>query len=91
MNQMILLDLTRHALIVALELALPVLLVSLIVGVLVSLFQAVTQIQEMTLTFVPKVLAITAALLILGPWMLSLLVNFTSGLFLGAPGFLHNN
>jgi flagellar biosynthetic protein FliQ len=91
MNQMMLLDLTRHSLTVALELALPVLLVSLIVGVLVSLFQAVTQIQEMTLTFVPKVLAITAALVILGPWMLSLMVNFTTGLFLGVPSMLHHN
>ena len=82
MNQMMLLDLTRHSLMVALELALPVLLVSLIVGV--------TQIQEMTLTFVPKVLAITAALVILGPWMLALIVNFTSGLFLAVPGMLQN-
>ena len=90
MNQMMLLDLTRHSLMVALELALPVLLVSLIVGVMVSLFQAVTQIQEMTLTFVPKVLAITAALVILGPWMLALIVNFTSGLFLAVPGMLQN-
>ncbi len=87
---MMLLDLTRHSLMVALELALPVLLVSLIVGVMVSLFQAVTQIQEMTLTFVPKVLAITAALVILGPWMLALIVNFTSGLFLAVPGMLQN-
>jgi len=91
MNQMTLLDLTRHAILVALELALPILLVSLIVGVVVSLFQAVTQIQEMTLTFVPKVLAITAAVVILGPWMLSVIVNFTSGLFVGAPGFLHHS
>ncbi len=91
MNQMTLLDLTRHAILVALELALPILLVSLIVGVVVSLFQAVTQIQEMTLTFVPKVLAITAAMVILGPWMLSVIVNFTSGLFVGAPGFLHHS
>jgi flagellar biosynthetic protein FliQ len=84
MNQMTLLDLTRHALVVALELALPILLVSLIVGVLVSLFQAVTQIQEMTLTFVPKVLAITA-------WMLSVMVSFTAGLFAGAPAFIRHN
>jgi flagellar biosynthetic protein FliQ len=91
MNQMMLIDLTRHALLVALELALPILLVSLIVGVLVSLFQAVTQIQEMTLTFVPKVLAITATLVVIGPWMLTVIVNFTTGLFAGAPGFIHNN
>jgi len=91
MNQMTLLDLTRHALVVALELALPILLVSLIVGVLVSLFQAVTQIQEMTLTFVPKVLAITATLVILGPWMLSVMVSFTAGLFAGAPAFIRHN
>jgi flagellar biosynthetic protein FliQ len=91
MNQMLLLDLTRQSVMVALELALPILLVSLIVGVLVSLFQAVTQIQEMTLTFVPKVLAITAVLVLLGPWMLSLIVSFTAGLFASVPGYLHHN
>ncbi len=71
------LDIARTALIVALKLALPVLLMGLIAGVIVSIFQAVTQIQEFTLTFVPKLLAIILALAIFGPWMLSTMVHFT--------------
>ncbi len=70
---------------VALELSLPVLLVSMIIGVAVGLFQAATQVQEMTLTFVPKIFGIVAALLLLGPWMLKLLVGFTAGMISGAP------
>ncbi len=89
MNEDTLLELTRRALLVGLELSLPLLLVTLIVGVTVSLFQAVTQIQETTLAFVPKVLAFAVTLAILGPWMLSVIVGFMAGMFNGAPGFLH--
>jgi flagellar biosynthetic protein FliQ len=88
MTESTLLDLTRHAMIVALELAMPVLVVSLIVGMLVSLFQAITQIQEMTLTFVPKIIAVVVVLVVLGPWMLSVIVSFTSDLLSGVPSFL---
>lgn len=70
------LEVARNTIMVALQLAMPVLLCGLIVGVLISLFQAVTQIQEFTLTFVPKLLAIIAALAIFGPWMLSTMVHF---------------
>lgn len=70
------LEISRHAILVTLQLALPVLLFGLVAGVLVSIFQAVTQIQEFTLTFVPKLLAVVLALVIFGPWMLSLLINF---------------
>ena len=63
-------------LIVALKLSLPVLLFGLIAGVMVSIFQTVTQIQEFTLTFVPKLLAVVTALAIFGPWMLSTMVHF---------------
>lgn len=66
----------RAVLIVALKLSLPVLLFGLIAGVTVSIFQAVTSIQEFTLTFVPKLLAVIAALAIFGPWMLATLVQF---------------
>ena len=58
----------------------PILGVSLLVGLLVSIFQAMTQIQEQTLTFIPKVVAVVAVLLVLGPWMLSVLTAYTSTL-----------
>jgi len=58
----------------------PILGVSLLVGLLVSIFQAMTQIQEQTLTFIPKVVAVVAVLLVLGPWMLSVLTAYTSNL-----------
>jgi flagellar biosynthetic protein FliQ len=61
-------------------LSLPVLLVSLIVGLLVSLFQAITQIQEFTLTFVPKMIAVFVTLFFLAPWMGKVIINFTVNL-----------
>ncbi|WP_291964866.1 flagellar biosynthesis protein FliQ [Caloramator sp.] len=66
----------KEAIFTALKVAAPILLVSLIIGLIISIFQAVTQIQEQTLTFVPKMLAIIFVLLLLGPWMLNTLVNF---------------
>ena len=69
----------------ALELAVlvsaPLLLSALVIGVLISLFQAATQINEMTLSFVPKLLVLVVVLLLAGPWMLELLVDFTRTLF----------
>ncbi|MCS6830872.1 MAG: flagellar biosynthetic protein FliQ [bacterium] len=61
---------------VLIQIALPVLLFGMVAGVLVSLFQAVTQIQEVTLTFVPKIAAVVIALVIFGPWMLATMVAF---------------
>ena len=69
--------LSKEALIVTLMVSAPLLAAGLVVGVLVSLFQAVTQIQEMTLTFIPKILAVSAALFFFLPWMLTTLVQFT--------------
>ncbi len=66
----------------------PILMVTLVIGVAVSIFQAATQIQETTLTFVPKIIAVIIAIALIGPWMLSLIVHFTSSLFTGAPGML---
>jgi len=63
----------------------PVLLISLAVGLLISIFQATTQIQEQTLTFVPKILAVFASLIIFGPWMLQLLVGLTQRMFDAIP------
>jgi len=64
-----------------LKIGAPTMMVALVVGLVISLFQALTQIQEMTLTFVPKIVAIVAALLLFMPFMLSSLTGFTQGLF----------
>ena len=81
-------DIAREAIIVSLKLGAPILLLSLAVGLAVSLFQALTQIQEMTLTFVPKMIVIGGAMLMLLPFMLSTLTGFTHALMdrIVAPG-----
>ncbi len=78
----------REALILTLLLSAPLLGFALIVGVLISIFQAVTQIQEMTLTFVPKIIVTLLATIVFGPWILRLLLNFTSALFLSLPTYM---
>ena len=70
---------------VALKVALPMLLASLVVGLAVSIFQAVTQIQEQTLSFIPKVVALAAMIVILGPWMLGQIVSYTENLYQQIP------
>lgn len=70
---------------ITLLVAAPMLLVGLIVGVLISLFQAVTQIQEMTLVFVPKIVAVLITMIAALPWMIGLMVNFTHQLFVNIP------
>ena len=77
--------LLARGIVVATELLLPVLIVSLVVGVTISLVQAATQVQEMTLSFAPKLGAILAVLVIMGPWMLGQLVDFTRDLFTQLP------
>ena len=89
MHELQVMDLARRSILVALQLSLPILVLSLVVGVIVSLFQAVTQIQEQTLTFVPKIIVLVLALVVLGPWMLHTIVAFTSGLFLSLPTTIH--
>ena len=82
------LDIASQALTISAKLALPILAVSLVVGTIISLLQAVTQVQEMTLTFVPKVLAIAVVLMVSGGWMLNQLVEFARGLYELAPTLL---
>jgi len=65
--------------------SLPMLGVALVVGIAISLFQAVTQIQEMTLTFVPKIIAVFASIIIAAPWMTDKMVSFTQNLFAMIP------
>ena len=83
------LDLTQRSVAIALMLCGPVLGLGLLVGLIVSVFQAATQIQEMTLTFVPKMIAVAAAIVLFGPWMLRMMVTFTEKLFLSLPGLVH--
>jgi flagellar biosynthetic protein FliQ len=78
----------NHALTVTLMLAAPLLLVALVVGLLVGIFQAATSINEMTLSFIPKLMAIAATLVIAGPWMLKLIVGYTRELFESIPGLI---
>ncbi len=66
----------------------PLLLVTLVTGVLVGVLQAATQINEMTLSFIPKLLALVLTLLITGPWMLQLIIGYTRTLFTSIPGML---
>ena len=76
----------REAIMVTLMVSAPMLLLGLLVGVSISIMQAVTQVQEMTLTFIPKILAVACALLLFLPWIISKLVGFTTRLILSIPG-----
>jgi flagellar biosynthesis protein FliQ len=73
---------------VTLLISAPALLVGLVIGVGVSLFQAVTQIQEMTLVFVPKIVGVMVTVVIVLPWMINLLVSFTHNLFANIPMYI---
>lgn len=75
----------RDALYMVLLISAPMLGLGLLVGVLVSIFQAITQIQEQTLSFIPKIIAVFVAVLIFGPWMMNLLIDYTRELFLLMP------
>ncbi|WP_312262655.1 flagellar biosynthesis protein FliQ [Candidatus Igneacidithiobacillus taiwanensis] len=79
----------EHAIWTALWLSLPLLGVALVVGVLISIFQAATQINEMTLSFVPKVLALALVGVIAGPWMLQLMMSYTTHLFQQIPQLIN--
>jgi flagellar biosynthetic protein FliQ len=79
------LTLAQQALWITALISAPLLLTALVVGLAVSVFQAATQINEMTLSFIPKLLAIFAALVIAGPWMLAMLVDYVQRLFTSIP------
>jgi len=80
-------DIAARALWVTLLVSAPILGLGLAVGVLVSIFQAVTQIQEMTLTFVPKIIVVFLAILVFGKWMMLVLLAFTSELWVHLPQY----
>ena len=81
-------SLATQAMSLALKLSLPLLGVGLVVGVLISIIQAVTSIQEQTLSFIPKVLAMAVVLLVGGPWMLNQLLSYTSELWSSIPNMV---
>lgn len=78
----------RQAIEITLILAMPMLGLGLVVGLIVSIFQATTQIQEMTLTFIPKILAILTALIVFSPWMLQKIIGYTHNLIVSIPSYV---
>jgi flagellar biosynthetic protein FliQ len=88
MDQNTAVNMAGQAMTLAMEVGGPLLLVGLTVGLVVSLFQAVTQIQEQTLSFIPKIVGVGVVIIVLGPWMLNQLVDYTQNLFLSIPGMV---
>jgi flagellar biosynthesis protein FliQ len=78
----------RNAMEVTLMVAAPMLLVALIIGLIVSIFQAATQINEATLSFIPKLIGIFVALIVAGPWMLAVMLDYMRQVFNGIPGLI---
>lgn len=88
MSFAVVVELARGALLVAFKLAAPLLIIALVVGLAVSVVQAVTQVQEQTLSFVPKLIAVGVAFLVLLTWMLHVIVAYTSDLFSSLPALV---
>ena len=83
-------EITNKALYLIIQVSLPVLLVSLVVGLIISIFQTVTSIQEQTLTFVPKIICVFLAIMITGSWMLNSIIQFTTELWLNFSKYVKN-
>ncbi len=81
-------DISQQALYVIVMLAAPMLLSALSVGLIIGMFQAATQINEMTLSFIPKLFILVVAVMVAGPWMLDLILNYTRNLYLSIPGLI---
>ncbi len=89
MSQEFVIYVFREALYTALLVSAPLLVVSLVVGLLISVFQAATSIQDVTLTFVPKLIVIAIVAVLTLPWMIDVVVSFTTGLFNNIPALGH--
>jgi len=85
MTEQFVIHLGREAMLMMLLMSAPMLILGLLVGLLISILQAVTQIHEMTLTFIPKILAVSVAVAIFLPWMMRLIIDFTTSLFVNVP------
>jgi flagellar biosynthesis protein FliQ len=88
MNQDTVINLATQAMMLALKIAGPVLLLGLIIGLLVSIFQAVTSIQEQSLSFIPKIVGVAVLIVVLGPWMLDQIVGYAQNLYLSIPSLV---
>lgn len=88
MDESIVLDVGNSALYLIMYLSAPLLLAALVTGLIISVLQAATQIQEQTLSFIPKLIAIVIALVLMGPWMLQLWLTFTHDLFMSIPDLI---
>jgi flagellar biosynthetic protein FliQ len=88
MTTELIIDFGRRAMELILTLSLPMLLVGLVIGLLVSIFQATTQIQEMTLQFIPKIVCISLVIVIAGPWLLEKLTEYTENILLNFPEWI---
>ncbi len=85
MNEDVVINVGMQAMQLAFKIAMPLLLVGLVIGLVISVFQAVTQIQEQTLTFIPKIVGMGLVLVVAGPWMLSEVVTYTQQLYSSIP------
>lgn len=88
MTDQVVVSLAREAVLTVLLVAGPALGIGMLIGLLVSIFQATTQIQEQTLTFVPKIVAVLVSIVIFGPWMIRLLVDFAERLLANLPSYI---
>jgi len=88
MTPELVLDITQKAMWIAVLVAAPMLLVALGVGLIIGMFQAATQINEMTLSFIPKLAVVALALALAGPWMLDVIVNFARTLIMSIPDLI---
>ncbi len=88
MNPDVIMQIARDALVVTTLLAAPMLLSALAAGLVIGMFQAATQINEMTLSFIPKLMIVAGSLYIFGPWMLNLITDFARNLFISIPGMI---
>lgn len=89
MTDQTVIDIGTKAAWVAMQVSAPVLITTLVVGILISIFQAATQINEQTLSFVPKVLMITIAMVVCGPWIMQVMLGFTTEIFSSIPSITH--
>ena len=89
MDQNTLIDIGNQAMLLIVYMSAPLLLSALAVGLLISIFQAATQSQEQTLSFIPKLIALVVSLVVFGPWMLQLWISYTQDLYLGIPQYIN--
>lgn len=89
MTEQTVIDIAVKTIWTTVKIASPALIATLVIGLVVSIFQAATQIQEQTLSFIPKILGMTAASVFFGPWIIQVMIQFTTRIFKGIPEFVH--